>query len=52
MPISCIEYDNEKVPISMELYSIHGCNILSMDLNNLWVACNKYKYRLVPSTLR
>lgn len=35
-----VEYDHKEVPISMDEYFIHGCNILSMDLNNPWVPCN------------
>ena len=35
-----MEYDHEDVPISMDKYSIHGRNILSMDLKYPWVPCN------------
>ena len=37
-----VEYDHEEVPISMDKYSIHGRNILSMDLKYPWVPCNMY----------
>ena len=32
LPMRWVEYDHEEVPISMDRYSIHGRNILSMDL--------------------
>ena len=40
LPMRWIEYDYEEVPISMDKYSIHGRNILSMDLRYPWVPCN------------
>ena len=32
LPMRWVEYDHEEVPISMDKYSIHGRNVLSMDL--------------------
>ena len=32
LPMRWVEYDHEEVPISMEKYSIHERNILSMEL--------------------
>ena len=40
LPMRWVEYDHEEVPISMDKYSIHGRNILSMDLTYPWVPCN------------
>ena len=42
LPMRRVEYDHEEVPFSMDKYSIHGCNILSMDLEYPWVPCNIY----------
>ena len=42
LPMRWVEYDHEEVPISMDKYSIHGRNILSMDLKYPWVPCNMY----------
>ena len=42
LPMRWVEYDHEEVPISMDKYSIHGRNILSMDLKYPWVPCNIY----------
>ena len=33
LPMRGVEYDHEEVPISMDKYSIHGRNILSMNLS-------------------
>ena len=41
LPMRWVEYEHEEVPISMDKYSIHGRNILSMDLKYPWVPCNK-----------
>ena len=35
-----MKYDHQEVPFSMDKYSIHGRNTLSMDLKNLWVQRN------------
>ena len=40
LPMRWVEYDYEEVPFSMDKYSIHGRNILSMDLIYPWVPCN------------
>ena len=40
LPMRWVEYEHEEVPISMDKYSIHGRNILSMDLKYPWVPCN------------
>ena len=42
LTIRWVEYDYKEVPISMDKYSIHGRNILSMDLIYPWVPCNTY----------
>ena len=42
LPMRWVEYDHEEVPISMDKYSIHGRNILSIDLKYTWVPCNNY----------
>ena len=43
LPMKRVEYDHEEVPFSMDKYSIHGWNILSMDLEYPWVPCNIYE---------
>ena len=40
LPMRWVEYDYKEVPISMDKYSIHERNILSMDLKYPWVPCN------------
>ena len=47
-PMRCVEYDYEEVSISMDKYSIHGRNILSMDLKYPWVPCNIYGISVPP----
>ena len=49
LPMRRVEYDHEEIPFSMDKYSIHGCNILSMDLEYPWVPCNTYMVTSYPT---